>query len=730
MRTSFSFLFIFLSAVVVGQDFNIDGRWENMGPVDLPIYKHISTTGTGPVEFVQISSKKTDYMLAGSLYGGLFFSNNGGELWINAGSDNWDYSSCGWAGFHPGDENMWFATSMQRTKKGKPGKLGKLGGVFRTVDQGANWESIADYSDFDRNSYVVIYGIRFHPKQVNKMYILTSIGMYFTEDCTAKNVKWNKVSYLDGMVYDLEVGENQLCASFKSKGKWNVVYSEDQQLLPIKKVKEESREINQITIENLGADFYLLVDFTKDRDEVWHFNGKTKETKVVCNRGRLIFGAGYAFALNPFNRDEFMIGNGLRIRKWNIPESKFYSLDNSYHVDVEHIIYHPTVENKLYISTHGGIFMSADNGGSWEFKSKGIGNAEVHGMAVSESDPEQIAIGLNHDGSLVRADWSKDGNYNWRFVNGGDALLPLINKNNPAVVYTSNQYTGGGIYYSDDTSKTVSNIHSKNGMRTSGWVMSAVLHPVEDSILFFNYMRSKKEGGERVDIARTFGNCEKEKTEVISNFYESHGLEKYQVYGIFNSKFHPDVLLAYVLHSTKNSKGKAITSHKLFILNNALDSSASVINNWRELELPRNGWIGDIEMDPKKWFKLYISYTIGTKANASKPDDKGMIFYTKYKKKSLAQTRSWDISANIPSGACGRYNLVYTTEDGKAVFFATRSGVYMGTKSTLRGGKSWQKVGTGLPHCKVNGLHYHEEKKLLTVGLEGRGVWRIDLSKN
>jgi len=729
LKTNIFLLFFLTSQFTFSQNLNLDRFWEDIGPKDMPLNDNRPSAGIGPIEFIKISKKQPNFMLAGSLYGGLFCSEDSGENWINAGSDNWNYSNCGWACFHPLNENMWFATSMEQANKAKPGKMGKLGGVFRTKNKGTTWETIADYSDFSKSDYVKIFGIRFHPNQPNRLYALTSEGVYFSEDCTANNVTWSKVNGVEGKIYDLEIENNILCVAQEFKKKWHILYSDGQNILPLPQMENESRKILHVTIEPKAGLFYILVDYERAQDEVWRFNPSKKSVEVICDQARVLFGSGYAFALNPFDDNEIMMGNGLRVRKWLIDEKKFLKLNSDYHVDIEHVAYHPTIKDKVYIATHGGVFVTYDNGLSWEFSSVGLSNAEVLGLAVSETDPNQVVVGLNHDGSIVRADWQKNGTYEWQNVNGGDALLALVNPNSPNIVYTSNQYSGGGLYISHDTAKTVMNLHSKFGLKTSGWAMACVLHPTIDSMLFFNYTHPKGVKNESIDVARMTGYGASKKLQIISDFGTSHGLKKYQVFSLFNSSFHPNILLAYVLDFVKDENDKSKTLHKLFYINNVTDTLDNIITRWRELELPRNGWVGDIVMDKKKWFKMYVSYVIGSPVKVSAPDEKGMIFYAKYKKTTLAQTRNWDISSNIPSGHGGKNNLVYT-QSGKIVFIATQSGVYMGTKSTLKGGRVWKKVGYGLPHCKSYGLHYHEGQQLLTVGLKGRGVWRLDLSKN
>ena len=90
----------------------------------------------------------------------------------------------------------------------------------------------------------------------------------------------------------------------------------------------------------------------------------------------------------------------------------------------------PFDTNKIYLASHGGVFISNDKGKSWDNKSVGLGIAEILGMDVGVEDPNEIVIGTFHDGSMVYANWDKDGKYYWKNVNGGDALIPLINPKN------------------------------------------------------------------------------------------------------------------------------------------------------------------------------------------------------------------------------------------------------------------------------------------------------------
>jgi hypothetical protein len=720
-------LCFFLVTQVFAQDYNFSNAWQFVGPSNKPdAPTNISASGVGPIEFIRVYQKNPQHLLAGSLSGGLFFSEDGGENWINSGSDAWDYSGCGWADFYPENEKVWFAFSNHADNNGKPGKTGMHGGIMRSMNSGASWEKVASGASLFGSEEIAVYGFRFFPGKPKVMFVLSDAGLFYTENCLSETVSWKKVSAFDGMIYDLDFIDDQAFVSVFQHGKWNLMQFDFEKMsaVPNQAVAALLDDKRSITFEPRGDKLLVLIDYSKLNDELWEMNPENGETTKLLSSVQVNFGSGHTFAVNPHNEDEFLIGNSTTLKRWNYKNLRERKLGSGYHVDVEFVAYDPADSNKIYMACHGGVYISNDQGQSWINKSNGLGVAEVMGMAVSETDPNEIVIGTFHDGSSVLADFDKNGNYTWRTVNGGDALTPLIDPANAAVVYTSTQFTGGGIYYSKDTAKNFVNIHAINQINTSGWELSAVLHPANSSILYFNYARKEDPSKGCYDIVRTINAGEKKNAEVISDFGTTHQLASYKVYGLFNNPFFPDHLYAYVLHFDKNEEGKAITRHRLFKSEIARDSSQKILESWYELELPLSSWMGDIEGDPTNPDQIYISYVGARDVRSNAEWTTSLIYAVKYNKKTKALKRSIDISRNLPYGVSGRFNLEFISSNEKELFFATRSGVYYGNEKTLKGKADWIQVGYGLPHCKIYGLHYHEQTKTLTVGLFGRGVWR------
>lgn len=716
-----------------GQINDFNNEWTSIGPNVTPNNPNFrSDGGVGPVEFIRVSDRQEGLLLAGSLNGGLFHSIDGGENWTNSGSDDWAYSGCAWADFYPTDHNVWFACANFSDANGKPGPVGQEGGVLRSMDQGKSWDLIGDYQELMGSEYLIIYGTRFHPINPKLMYVLTSEGLIYTENCLESSVKWQKSYNITGLVYDLDFMDGKMYVAQISNGKWSIFSCEENSITRFKKlafIEDEGKEMRNLTFEPANGELLVVKDFSKESDEIIRYNPSTDATSIVLKGLKISFGSGHSFAVSPYHNGEFYIGNNTDVKKWAPPYNKTIEIGGKHHVDIEFIAYDPKDSLKVYLCTHGGVYISSNVGKDWIPKMNGFGNCEVMGMSVSTIDPRQVVIGSYHDGSMVYADHEKSGIFDWRTVNGGDGLIPLIDPNNNAVVYTSNQFTGGGLFYSDDTARKVKiNIHNINNLKTPGWEMSAVLDHFNTNTVFFNFIETSEVNLNNINICRTKDAKARQSAEVISNFRKSHKLDSYKVFGLYNSKYQENVLIAYVLDYVKNEAGELIVMHRLFRTDQANGPANEVIDSWYEIKHANNEWIGDVEIDGKNPNIIYLSYAIGKKNPDTIFGDKGMVYAIEYREnKRHSIRRIYDISKNIPNSVAGRFNLYYTKDSGGALIVATRTGVYFGNMQVSNGKFKWIKIGATLPHCKVYGLDYNSEKRIITVGYFGRGVWQYQV---
>ncbi|UKN03055.1 hypothetical protein K6119_05960 [Paracrocinitomix mangrovi] len=726
MLKSFPFVFIFWINCSIAQDYNFQNPWQNLGPEQKPLEDRKQTaTGIGPVEFIRVHPKKEGLLMAGSLNGGLFYSNDGGEQWYNAGTDEWKYSGSSWAEFHPQNENIWIAGSCYNNANGQPGNIGHYGGIYRTMNGGVSWELVADKSKFINSEYLTIYGFKFNPEKVDQLFVYTSEGFFTTKDITQAEPVWERVTDLGGWIYDLQFQGDFMYVTQMQFGKWNLIQMPLNNPMNYKRigfVSNISDIITSMTIRPVEDDLLVLVNYDRKSDELILYDIQNDKDSLLMKNQRVVFGTGRTFEVSPHNQNEVMIGVSTTVKMWNLKEKSEIRIKGGYHVDIEGVAYDPFDSLKIYIATHGGVYTTPDHGETWLSTSKGLGIAEVEGLAVSQMNTEQMVIGCFHDGSMLRSDFNKDGIYEWKTINGGDGLLPLQPKDNPSIVYSSNQYLGGGLFVSIDSGKTSTNMHSLKRIKTSGWQMSAVIHPVEQNLVFFNYLNQVEPGKGNIELCRTDKPTASGDVDRLTDFETTHDIKSYSILGVYNSETYVDKLVIYVVENFKDANGDIINIHRVFINDDVTLDAEVVKNNWVELDIPRSDWLADIQIDPNKENVLYLSYASGKYGAEFSDEDNGMIYALKYNKKIEKLRRAKDISLNIPYGLTGRKNIAFDQKGG--MFFGTRNGIFYGDAKTLKGRNDWQKIGFGTPHCKVNGIYFDPKKNSLTIGYYGRGVWR------
>ncbi|MCH2226085.1 MAG: hypothetical protein MK066_15055, partial [Crocinitomicaceae bacterium] len=289
----------------------LNDSWEFLGPDKKPLEdKRQSANGIGPVEFITANENKEGHLLAGSLNGGLFYTTDGGEQWYNSGSDDWDYSGCSWAVYYPDNEKVWFANSCLFNANGGPGSMGNQGGIYRTTNSGTNWELIADKSAFINSPYMTVFGMKFHPSDPKKIFVYTSEGLYYSTDCLADDIKWNRVPNVAAWVYDLEFKGSKAYISHMQHNKWSVLEARITELDKFEKVKFVSDLIDEktsITCEIQDNDLLILVNYKRKGDELWKYAVDESQHSLILKNQRVIFGKGNTFAVSPHDSDEIMV---------------------------------------------------------------------------------------------------------------------------------------------------------------------------------------------------------------------------------------------------------------------------------------------------------------------------------------------------------------------------------------------------------------------------------------
>lgn len=715
---------------------NID-PWRELGPTNDPAI----LSGVGPVEFITINENNYSEMLAGSLSGGLYYSNNGAGSWVNAGSDSWENSGCQHAIFHPTLAGVIYACTNKKNSDSGPSWIGMMAHVKRKT--GALWETIGDYADFG-GEYNKYYKLLADPLNTNRLYLATLYGLYYSDNsnAVASNVTWTKMTdpLLQGKIYDIEFVPNQtgswtdkiVVTVYSPATKlWNVVYTNNYgltwQILPNHPIMLKNKFL---TIEPTKANSDMLYIYTSDSTStrtLYRFNWTSSiwtnigPTSLTGNN----YGSCHAFGASPLNPDRLAINKNTGITITSSGGTS-WTLKSTGHADVEDIVWRPRSQDTVFVANHGGVYKSTDGGANFISANNGLGVGEVFGMSGSQTNPGRIAIGLYHDNSMVSLNNYLEDSWipGWHSRHVGDGLKPEIDYQNPDKAWLLHQYNdpSGLAFFTDITNNSLTgvSIYDNTNFRSASPDGNVVLNTADPSIVYFTYssdMEPAPSANRNQDIARASGYGLTGKTR-ISNFSLSpHNLTKYTALRLFGAPTNSDVLYAQVVDETNGY-------HKLYRTTNA-NATTPV---WALLGTPSNEWISDIDVSPENPNIIYVSYT----DNNNQPTGNGleMLFRIDYTSTNnyVLGGNAIDLTGNLPAAEAGKYCTVLEKGTNEGIYFATNAGVYFSNATMISGGtKDWVKIGTNSPHVIPSGLEINYQINNIRISYNGRGVWEHDL---
>ncbi len=157
-----------------------DANWEALGPFDTPaeastsLYGVVNAKGTGQIHCIAFHPDypATNIVYAGSGYGGLFRSTNGGA-WVPLTDFLEPISAVTDVVVHPTMPTTLFIATGNVDGDGT-----YSAGVFRSTDDGATWESMNTGLLDGLGDYTVMRVLRMDPIDPNHLLCATSAGIY------------------------------------------------------------------------------------------------------------------------------------------------------------------------------------------------------------------------------------------------------------------------------------------------------------------------------------------------------------------------------------------------------------------------------------------------------------------------------------------------------------------------------------------------------------------------
>ncbi len=734
--------------------------WTELGPFNKPTSGESNIgggeRGVGPIQYFAFYKPNPNIMLATSLAGGLFYSNNKGVTWANAGSDNWTISGCMSAAFSPISASTWYGCSNLGGDNNRHGIEKKFaigpGGVWRTVDAGVSYTLIADQFDFALwGMNTTIHKILIDPSNASVGYVATTGGLYKSINITAPNPTWFTIQ--TGNIEDIE---------FKTDNSNVIFLTRQQTYAPASSGWNQSNDWVLEVSTNWGGTsttggtwtdllaptggFIANTSFPGTRSEPGNLEMATTEAdpnliylqdlqysgpsaKILTYDYNLTvwtirqtlynsnFGTGRVIGASNTNAAVVYIGKGLGFNKstnygaTDIPIATI-SASTNYHVDIETVIappYYSTLANgnDVFIATHGGASYSNDACATVASRSNGLGVAESWGWSQTDQKQEKMVMGLDHDGTVMSDIAGIYPNLSWQTVYGCDGMPAYIDQANSNYVYVACNWSNY--------------LFSSTGGNAGTYSASTILNTNEYGIaqnkILTNYLYFKKKIGSFVQLFRSNDNgiSNGEQITIFSNSTPYNYLSVSQIQEIATSPSNSNYLYVDIVVETT----PGAFSHRLFRNTNVNALATTVQSSWVELISPVSGGMGASAIDQFDPNIIYISQWGGAVYKCDYTNVSSPIFTT--------------ITYNLPPMNGPPARMRFEKGSNSGLYIATRSsnndGVWYTNASRIADVSipdKWVKL-SALPNAPIEGMEINYSSNKLRVSTAGRGVWEHDL---
>ena len=431
--------------------------WHEIGPKDKPSLGVMdigqgSQPGIGPIQFISFSNINADQMLCGSVIGGVWYTNDEGMNWVNGGSDTapWKRSGCRYAVFKVGDPATWYAVNSEYFRYS--------GAILRGSNYGANWEVIADHSDFPASGiWTKVNKLVTDHANPDVLYVAAENRLWKSTDVNSTDPIWNEVfiqlpisiinhpiygtnsSYVftnDRFIHDLEIdplNSNKLYATIRFTGEasptqrvhfWRIMKSVDGgstwldmpnqpvHLFLYDSVLEVEKNADLVTIEMSKAQPNWLYVFynINDQDPLPPNNGLVDQMYRISDAANGIwdlplrqdilgvYGQGNAFGVDQVNGEDLWIENSFDLGRYSAYVNNVWLDYGDGHAN--ELDYHVDVEDFVGDPDDEGVVWMANHGGIHR-SADGGANWEWRGSGLAVAEVYRMANSYSEPDRLI-----------------------------------------------------------------------------------------------------------------------------------------------------------------------------------------------------------------------------------------------------------------------------------------------------------------------------------------
>jgi len=695
------------TAQLQAQTLTEDYRSKTRRDVIVPWLQQGPTNIGGRITSVAVDPRDENVVYAGAAEGGVMRSTNGGQSW-NLVSDHLPSLAIGAIALDPADPDVVYAGTGEVNPGGGSVAYGGTG-LYRSMDQGGQWESVGLESSGSIGRIVI------DPTDSDRIFVAVmgrlwsggpDRGVYRTEN---GGETWENVLY---------TGETTGCV--------DLIMREDQPGVVVAAMWQRERTPERYDYGGPGCEVYRTTDggdswlpvsaglptpgtqsgriglaicqseptrmYAVYADRTGYFDGLYRsdnggDSWTRTNDGSLngVFASyGWWFGnvrCHPDNPSTVFV-LGLDFYRSTNGGSSWSETSGGMHVDHHGMAWGPAPGRRIYEGNDGGMYVSNNGGSQWtHLPDQPI--TQVYRLGLDAGNPDALYLG-GQDISTVRTLTGQHDD--WTTIFGGDGFQPLIHPENSNFIWAQYQY--GMVYFSNNGGSNFS--YATNGIGgsdRSGWNAPHVQDPTDPDTRYFGtnklYRNSGNTSWSAVSGDLTGG---------------PHQNQNGQVNGTLTTIAVSPLDGAVLWTGSDDGLVHASTSGGVF---------------WNDVSdgLPER-WITSVRCDPFDRETAYVTVS-GFRWDEPLPH---VLMTT-----DLGET--WvPISDGLPEAPVNDL-LAHPDLEG-VVFVATDVGVFMRDLDN----PGWDLVAEGLPNVVVNHLAWRSEGNELVAGTYGRSVWTVPVS--
>ena len=727
MKTTFSFLSLFLTLFLNAQDFSTTWLKEvaprNIGPGGM----------SGRITSIDVVVSNPNIMYVGTASGGLWKSTSGGVTWNPIFNDQVTASVGSVAIQQSNPDVIWVGTGEGNPRNSLNGGYG----IFKSINGGKTWKSMGLKNT--RNIHRVIID----PSNPNTVYV-AAIGSPWGEHPERGIYKtvnggksWKKILYVNPKTGSADLvmdpkNPNKLIAAmwehkrdpwfFKSGGKGSGLYvSFDGGNNWSKKTKEDGLpegdlgRIGLAIATNKTNVIYALVEAKKNalyKSEDGGFKWKMVNNKSDIGNRPFYYSD---IAVDPQNENRvfsvFTYVNVSQDGGKNFSQlMPAYGVENGVHPDHHAWWIHPNDGSFMIDGNDGGLNITKDGGKTWRF----IGNipvAQFYHISVDNEYPYNVYGGMQDNGSWRGPAyvWKVQGirNSYWQEIAFGDGFDVVPDLDNSRYGYAMSQQG----YVSRYDWKTGNNYivrpthpEAETKLRFN-WNAAIGQDPFDNSTVYFGsqFVHKSKDKGLTWSVISpdlTTNDPEKQKQSESGGLtLDATGAENYCT-----------LLVIEPSSLEKNMLWVASDDGRVHFTQDGGDSWNEVTKNIKGL--PKGSWITQIKASKSnKGEALLVA------------NDYRRFNFKPYAYRTVNYGKTWKQIVDQSDTKSYALSIIEDPVNPNLMFLGTDDGLYL----SLNAGEKWSKFDSEVfPTVSVKDLVIQSREQDLIIGTFGRAAWVLD----